>query len=210
VTRRVGRGLQFAAASVLLVAYTVTSHYCNTHGIRGPGALLALSPLMILTLSVLWRSLHPWAAGALTLIAGLVLYHEWPQIEKKFSMVYLLQECGMYSLLAAGFGNSLRPGNTALCTRFADRLHGPLTPAELRYTRQVTAAWAIFFVALATIVLVLYLFAPMNVWSLFVNFVALPLIALMFVAEYTVRGRLLPTTERRGIWASVQIFFSSR
>jgi uncharacterized membrane protein len=211
VTRRVGRGLQLAAASVLLVAYTATSHYCNTHGIRGLGAVLALSPLMILASSLLWRSVRPrLAAGALTVAAGLVLYYEWPQIEKKFSMVYLLQECGMYSLLAAGFAHSLRPGDTALCTRLADRLHGPLTPREVRYTRQVTAAWAIFFAALTSIILALYVLVPFAVWSLFVNFIALPLVALMFVVEYAIRRRVLPDTERPGILASVRIFFASR
>ena len=33
----------------------------------------------------------------------------------------------MYGLLAVGFGRSLRAGDVALCTRLADRLHGPLT-----------------------------------------------------------------------------------
>jgi len=39
------------------------------------------------------------------------------------------------------FRRSLGRGHIALCTRLADRLHGPLTPREVRYTRQVTAAW---------------------------------------------------------------------
>lgn len=207
---RVGRGLQLAAASALLAAYTGLSHYCNIHGIRGLGAVLALAPPLVLGSSLLWRSAPPWMAGPLTVAAALLLYYWWPQLEKKFSMVYLLQECGMYGLLAFAFGHSLGPGETALCTRLADRLHGPLTPRELRYTRQVTAAWAIFFAALTLAILSLYLFAPLAVWSLFVNFIALPLVALMFVAEYAVRCQALPETDRRGILASVRIFLSSR
>ena len=207
---RVGRGLQLAAASALLVGYTALSHYCNVHGIRGLGAILALTPPLVLGLTLLWRSAAVWIAAVLTVAAALLLYYWWPELEKKFSMVYLLQECGMYGLLAFGFGRSLDTGNTALCTRLADRLHGPLTPSELRYTRQVTAAWAIFFAALTLTVLSLYLFAPMAIWSLFVNFIALPLVALMFAAEYTIRGWALPQTERRGILASVRIFLSSR
>ena len=210
MTLRVGRGLQLAAASALLASYTALSHYCNTHDVRWLGAVLALAPPLILGSSLLWRSLNPWLAGALTVAAAALLYDGWPQIEKKFSMVYLLQECGMYGLLALGFGLSLKPGDTALCTRLADRLHGPLTPRELRYTRQVTAAWAIFFGALTFAILALYLFAPLAIWSLFVNFIALPLVALMFVAEYAVRGYLLPETDRRGILASVRVFFSTR
>jgi uncharacterized membrane protein len=92
----------------------------------------------------------------------------------------------------------------------ADRLHGPLSPREVRYTRQVTVAWAVFFGALTLTILGLYAFASLTVWSLFVNFIALPLVGLMFVAEYAVRRHALPETERRGILASVRVFLSSR
>jgi uncharacterized membrane protein len=158
----------------------------------------------------LWRSTRPWIAGPLTVVAALLLYDCWPLLEKKFSMVYLLQECGMYGLLAFGFGRSLGPGDTALCTQLADRLHGPLTPRELRYTRRVTAAWGIFFAALTLTILALYLFGPLAIWSMFVNFIALPLVALMFAAEYAVRRCTFPDTDRRGILATVRVFLSSR
>ena len=206
----VGRWLQIAAASALLASYTGLSHYCNTHGIWTLGAFLALTPPLVLGLSLLWRSRRPWIAGPLTVAAALLLYDCWPQLAKKFSMVYLLQECGMYGLLAFGFGRSLGSADTALCTRLADRLHGPLTPREVRYTRQVTAAWAVFFGVLTLTTLALYLFAPLAIWSMFVNFIALPLVALMFGAEYAVRRRALPETDRRGILATVRVFLSSR
>jgi uncharacterized membrane protein len=210
VTLRVGPGLQIAAACALLAAYTGLSHYCNTHGIRALGAALALTPPLGVGLSLLWRSARPWIAGPLTVAAAVLLYDCWPQLEKKFSMVYLIQECGMYGLLAFGFGRSLGAGHTALCTRLADRLHGPLTPQELRYTRQVTGAWAVFFGILTATILALYMFAPRAIWSLFVNFLALPLVGLMFIVEYAVRRRLLPDSERRGVLATVRVFLSSR
>jgi len=210
VIRRAGRGLQIAAACALLAAYSGLSHFCNTHGRQRMGAALALTPPLVLGLSLLWRSVRPWIAGPLTVALALLLYDGWGQLEKKFSMVYLMQECGMYSLLAFGFGRSLSPGNLALCTRLADRLHGPLTPREVRYTRQVTVAWAVFFGTLTLTILGLYAFASLSIWSLFVNFIALPLVGLMFVAEYAVRRRALPQTERRGILASVRVFLSSR
>jgi uncharacterized membrane protein len=208
--QRGGRGLQVAAACALLAAYTGLSHYCNTHAIPGMGTVLALAPPLVLGLGLLWRSARPWIAGPLTVLTALLLYDGWAQLEKKFSMVYLIQECGMYGLLAFGFGRSLGPGNIALCTRLADRLHGPLTPREVRYTRQVTAAWAVFFGALTLTILGLYALASVTVWSLFVNFIALPLIGLMFVVEYAVRRHALPETDRRGILASVRVFLSSR
>ncbi len=208
--RREGRRLQIAAACVLLAAYSVLSHYCNTHTLRGLGVGLALGPPLVLGLSLLWRSARPWIAGPLTVVAALLLYDGWAQLEKKFSMVYLMQECGLYGLLAFGFGRSLGPANVALCTRLADRLHGPLTPREVRYTRNVTVAWTVFFGALTLVILALYAWASVKVWSLFVNFMALPLVGLMFVVEYAVRRHALPQTERPGILASVRVFLSSR
>jgi hypothetical protein len=32
----------------------------------------------------------------------------------------------------------------------------------------------------------------------------------MFAAEYAVRGRVLPDTVRRGIWATLRVFLASR
>jgi uncharacterized membrane protein len=143
-------------------------------------------------------------------LGALLLYDNWPILEKNFSVVYLLQEFGMYGLLAVGFGRSLRAGEVALCTRLADKLHGPLNAAEILYTRRVTLAWTLFFALMGVIIAVLYVAAPRAVWSAFVNFVATLLIVAMFAAEYAVRGRVLPHTERRGIWATVRVFFASR
>jgi len=116
----------------------------------------------------------------------------------------------MYGLLAVGFGRTLRAGDVALCTRLADRLHGPLNAAEIRYSRRVTFAWTLFFALMTATVAVLYVTVPRAVWSAFVNFAAIPLIAAMFAAEYAVRRRVLPHSERRGIWATMRVFFASR
>jgi uncharacterized membrane protein len=51
----------------------------------------------------------------------------------------------------------------------------------------VTAAWVVFFLALAAASAVLALAAPFAWWSLFVNVLSWPLIGLMFVAEYGYR-----------------------
>jgi uncharacterized membrane protein len=202
--------LQVAAALVLIVAYASLSHYCNVAGRRGLGAALAVLPVTVLAVSLLRRSKRPliWASVG---VAVAVLLYDWRGLlEQNFSLVYLLQECGMDGLLAVGFGRSLRAGETPLCTRLADRLHGPLTPAETRYTRQVTLAWALLFVALMLTTLALYVAAPLAAWSLFVNFVTFPVIVAMFVAEFAIRRRVLPPADRGGILAAVRVFFTSR
>jgi uncharacterized membrane protein len=198
------------AIGVLLVAYTCLSHYCNTHSVYRLGVILALAPAVAFVFTALRHSVPPLIIWLVAALGGLVLYDNWAVLEKNFSVVYLLQECGMYGLLAAGFGRSLRTGGVALCTRLADELHGPLNAAEILYTRRVTLAWTLFFALMGVTVAVLYVTAPRGVWSVFVNFLATPLILAMFAAEYAVRSRVLPHTERRGIWATMRVFFASR
>jgi len=202
--------LRIVAIGALLVAYTSLSHYCNTHGVRGLGAVLALAPAVAFLLTVLRHTVPTYIVVLAAALGALLLYDNWPILEKNFSVVYLLQECGMYGLLAAGFGRSLRAGEVALCTRLADKLHGPLNAAEILYTRRVTLAWTLFFALMGLTVALLYVTAPRPIWSAFVNFLATPLILAMFAAEYVVRGHVLPHTVRRGMWASVRVFFASR
>jgi uncharacterized membrane protein len=202
--------LRIVAIGVLITAYACLSHYCNVRGVHRLGAILALAPPLALLFTLLRHAVSSYIVLAAAALGALLLYDNWPIIEKNFSVVYLLQEFGMYGLLAVGFGRSLRAGEVALCTRLADKLHGPLNAAEILYTRRVTLAWTVFFALMGVTIGVLYVAAPRAIWSAFVNFVATLLIVGMFVAEYAVRGRVLPHTERRGIWASVRVFFASR
>jgi len=98
--------------------------------------------------------------------------------------------------VSLSFGRSLRSGRIPLCTQLTARLHGALTPAEITYTRRATLAWTLMYALLAAVILMLFFVAPLRIWSLFVNFVAFGLIALMFIADHAIRGRLLP--RRRG------------
>ncbi|HWE74745.1 MAG TPA: hypothetical protein VG328_16420, partial [Stellaceae bacterium] len=84
-----------------------------------------------------------------------------------------------YSSLLIGFGSTLLPGREALLTRVVVAVRGPMPPAMLRYTRRVTFAWCCFFAAQLIASLLLYLFAPLEVWSFFVNVLNLPVILLM-------------------------------
>ena len=204
------RRVQLAAVVACVGAYAGLSHYANsvarTHDL---GVGLALGPLLTLAVVLIWRGTHLLVALLAAAAAALLLRHYWPVLERNFSVVYLLQEGGLYSLMAASFGMSLRRHRVALCTRLADEVHGPLSAAEVLYTRRVTAAWALFFVAIAAVTLGLYFCTPLRIWSMFANFYVWPLIGLMFAAEYAVRRRLLPQGSRPGILAAVRVFFAS-
>jgi uncharacterized membrane protein len=204
-----GRSAQLAAVLVVLVAYSVLSHYSNlnpqAHDLR---TLLALAPMLTLGLVLLWR----WSGALMALLAAaaaaILLRAFWPRFAQNFPIVYLVQQVGFYSIMAFTFGRSLRQGSVPLCTQIADKVHGPLSALELRYTRKVTLAWVIFFLLNLAATFLLFEFAPLRAWSMFVNFCSLPLILLMFAAEYAVRRRVLPQVQGSGLVAALRVYFA--
>lgn len=143
-----------------------------------------------------------WAAGSHYLV-GMLKVGVW------LDRLYLLQHVGMNILLGLLFGRSLLVGRKPLVTVFASLLHEVMTPALLTYTRRVTRAWTLFFVAMATLSLLLFFLAPIEVWSFFANILTWPLVGLMFVVENEVRKRALPPEDQVGIVAAVRAFRAS-
>lgn len=207
---RAGARLQLAAVIAFLAAYSLLSHYSTSHPqARDLGAAVALAPTLAIGLILIWR----WSGAAQAVLAAAaawyLLHHYWPLFTQNFTLIYLVEQCGFYGIMAVGFGRSLRKGSVPLCTRFADRVHGPLTEPELKYTRSVTVAWMIFFMLNVAATLLFFEFAPLRIWSLFVNFCVLPLMLLMFVAEYAVRRMALPARPRGGLLATLRVYFAN-
>ncbi len=92
-----------------------------------------------------------------------------------------------YLAILALFASSLTPGRKAIATLFAEKSRGELSPAILRYTRRVTWAWCAFCVAQLLVSLLLMLFAPARIWSMFINVCNLPLLVAMFCCEFAWR-----------------------
>jgi uncharacterized membrane protein len=126
---------------------------------------------------------------------------------------YFLQHIGMFVVLGAWFGASLRPGREALVTRFATLVEGALSPAGLAYTRGATLAWALFSAAVALASALLYFLAPLAWWSVFANLLTLPLVGAMFVVEFLVRMRVCPELSHggmlRGVTRSMRAYWES-
>jgi uncharacterized membrane protein len=202
--------LQLAAFILLFIAYAGLSHYSNSDPqARDLGAALALAPLFGVGFVLLWRGGGRAAAIAAAAAAAVLLQHYWPLFARNFSLLNLLQQSGFYAIMALSFARSLLYGRVPLCTQLADKIHGPLSAHEQRYTRRVTAAWAIFFALNMIATCALFEFAPRRIWSLFVNFCSLPLILLMFAAEYAVRRLALPHVPRGGLLATVRVYFAN-
>ena len=112
-------------------------------------------------------------------------------------------------ILLTVFGSSLLPGRVPLITTVSQRLSSrPLTTELLRYTRSVTLAWCFFFALELIASFLLLLLAPLQVWSLFVNVLTMPLVALMYVVEYTYRRSRFRYHEHRTILQVIELFSS--
>jgi hypothetical protein len=110
-----------------------------------------------------------------------------------------LAHWSLYTSLLATFALTLRRGHVPLITAMAARMHGTLSDEMTRYTRWVTVAWAMFFSAQLLTSVALFCFAPLTVWSVFVNLLDIPLVATMFAAEYACRLRVLRHPPRHSL-----------
>jgi uncharacterized membrane protein len=195
---------------LLLGAYAALVHYSNSNPNAKPlGAVLAITPVMALGLGLAWRSSHRLAAIAVALVLSALIVSRWRMLESRYSLVYLLEDATVYGLLSFAFARSLAKDRVPLCSYWASLVHGSLPPVVARYTRRVTAAWAVFFALVVATSMVLYAWAPLPLWSAFANFVTLPLIALMFVSEYALRHKALPPSHRTGLLRSVRAFLDA-
>ena len=64
-----------------------------------------------------------------------------------------------------------------------------------------------FFAANACVSALPFAYAPIVVWSVFANILALPLVALMFAIEYIVRLKRLPDVEHVSIFNALRGYF---
>lgn len=117
-----------------------------------------------------------------------------------------ISHAAAYLFLLWYFGSTLLPGREAIITRFTRRVHGAVQPAMERFTRQLTVVWCLFFAAQLIASALLFAFAPLNAWSLFVNLLNLPLLALMFVGQWVYRRLRHPDYPRSSIWQAVEAF----
>ena len=199
--------LRGTAIGGLAVAWAVFAHRTSVGGASDFSAALAATPIVIIAAILLRRLGSPlWiASGGLAALA--LLTWAWPQLRENVALLYYLEHVGTNLAFAVVFGRTLGAGHEPLITQLARFAHPEgLSPAKLRYTRQVTVAWTGFFVATAAVSTGLFLLAPAAVWSVFANFLTLPLILLMFVVEHLCRYLVLPPAERAGIADTIRAF----
>lgn len=168
-------------------------------------ALLAL-PLLGLTCWAFARSAHKLRWLLALLFAGTSLYWLEQRGNLGLAAAYGMPHAAANGFLLWWFGRTLRDGAEPLITRVARRVHGTLKPAIVLYTRRVTIAWCAFFAAQIAGSGILFLFASLETWSLFVNVLNLPALVLMFAGEYVVRALSHPEHPRASLSATLRAF----
>ena len=204
MARRIVPWLGIAA---LVIGYPLLAHYTNDSAHSGNlGALVAVAPVVLIALVLAWRSPRRSIMLGVLVLLCIALWAGWSALEQHFGLVYWLQHVGMQLILFMTFGRTLIAGRQPLCTRFAKAVHAVVTPQHEIYTRQVTIAWTLFFAAMVLASTLLFFLAPLATWSVFANFLTLPLVALMFIAEYWVRRWVLPDMRHMHILDAVRAF----
>ncbi len=206
--------VRWVVIAAACIAYPVLAHYsaATSAATTQPslGVAVSLAPSLAILLWLTWRSPMRWAMVLVCVWVGALLWGFWGVLERNFGWVYFLQHAGTYAMLAAVFGVTLGRGRQALCTRFAEMVHGSLAADEIRYSRQVTLAWTLFLLAISLVSAILFFFADIGVWSVFANFLSFPLILLMFVVEYGVRRHKLPHQKKHSIMDGVMAYWKTQ
>lgn len=187
----------------LLANYTLQSkHYASI------GALVALVPIFLICALLAFRAKRRLLMLGLLALSSPLFWLAWEYFKLHYDWVYWLVHESVQLLLLFTFARTLMPGQQPLCTQFATIVHGSLSPAHTIYARKVTVAWTLFFAAILLISNWLFFFYPTSVWSIFVNFMYLPLVTIMFVVEYMVRKWALPKEDQANIMEAVHAFMN--
>lgn len=148
---------------------------------------LAFLPLLALAVWVVTRARNKLAWSFILVAAGTAIYVLEQQERWGLAAAYGIPHAVIYLSLLWLFGQTLWHGKEPLVTRLARSVHGTLPPELAAYTRRVTYAWCVFFAAQLVISALMFRFASLDTWSLFINVLNFPLLALMFIGEYGYR-----------------------
>ena len=149
--------------------------------------VFVVGPLCVIFVGLLLRT----GTGRLVLLGvlpvGAAGYWAWRRTGSDPTLLYPLPQICLDLFMLWLFGRTLRSGQEALITRVARHVHKEMSAELAAYTRRVTQAWCALFVGMIAISLVLCIFVSLDAWSTFTNLFSLPLVAVMFIAEYAYR-----------------------
>jgi len=186
VTRSSARWLGGAAAVAAMIAYPFLTYLAYVGQQRSVALLLlgcALIYLCARTLAGKKRIASILALAVLCVLAAFV-----PQASVPFFLLPIL----INLLLAWFFARTLAAGREALITRFARLGHQPMPDEVVKYTRQLTWVWTIFFLVMAAVSAGLVAIQAHAAWAWFTAVGSYLCIGLLFALEYGYRRYRFP------------------
>lgn len=183
------------------------AHTALTGKLAGPArmALLVVPMLALGFWAVARRGTRAYWIMTLAVISVAIVAIEHTRGEG-LVIAYGMPHAAAYLFMLWLFGRTLVRGGEAFITGVARRIHGGLEPEIESYTRHVTMAWCLFFLAQLAGSALLLAFAPRETWSLFVNVLNVPLLASMFAGEYLYRIVRYPEHPRATLKSTLRAF----
>ncbi|NKZ98821.1 hypothetical protein GTA07_13595 [Rhodococcus hoagii] len=175
--RLIGAGLLIAG-----LLYPFAVHFGMAHYAPWQFGLLLGGLWLARALSAPRRPGSLWMAIAALAFCGLLGLSDSPALLRWYPVLISAFMLGL-------FGSSLLHG-MPVAERLA-RLSDPaLPPRAVRYTRQVTQAWCLFFLLNGLISAALTLWAPMGWWTLYNGVIAYAAMGVLFALEWLIRQRV--------------------
>lgn len=178
-------GLGWAVAALAAI-YPILVYVALDHIPLAAMGLLLLG-LALVRAALLGSAKH---AGPATLVALTIMvlaggYTALTQSEMGIRFYPVLMNLALLTVFTASLW-SRRP----MIERFARLVHSDLSADAVRYLRNVTRVWCVFFLFNASIALYTAIWASWSVWSLYNGLVSYILIAALLLGEYCARRRL--------------------
>jgi uncharacterized membrane protein len=188
---------------VLIPLYPLTLHFGISAGSTTLGIIILCLLFLLVGIDLIIKS---DLSGWLLLLLGLLLLACQVSYPAAAMMMLFLPPIAINLLLGFVFARTLRKGSMPLISIFAQIAHGhELDAIALRYTRTLTQVWLGVFISFALLSLLLAIFAPLEIWSLFTNFIFYILMVLLFLIEYQVRIRRLSHLKHHGFVGSMRL-----
>lgn len=126
-----------------------------------------------------------WSAGIMLIIViGVISYLIQPAYRQY--LLFLPPILMLLSLFIL-FAQSLLTGHTPLITRYASILGDSLNERHLRYNRNLTSVWSVFFLLMTITSILLAIFTSLEIWSFFTYVLSYLLLGCFFIIEFMFR-----------------------
>jgi uncharacterized membrane protein len=204
---KISHNMRLVGFVIIVLGYSLLANYTlQSKAHASIGVVVAITPIVLTLFALAFNAKRRFLMLSLLLLASPLLWLAWTYFKQHYDWIYWLVHESLQFVLFITFARTLKSNQQPLCTQFAQMVHGSLSPALIRYTRKVTVAWVLFFATVIIISSWLFFFYPIEIWSIFSNFVYLPLVAMMFIIEYLVRLRSLPKKDRTNMMDAIHAF----